>query len=206
MEVFEYLTLGLIVLLGAMSPGPDFVIVTKNSLAGSRRLGILTGLGVACALLVHITYTSLGLAVIIHESKVLYLIVKIVGAVYLTYLGIQMIRHRKATPSSEKKEHGHQKLTTKKAFFSGLLCNLLNPKASLFIMGLFTQVIEPNTSLRTLVLISFEIMVITFIWFAFLSYILTHEAFSQKFRAFQSHLNLIMGILLIGFAFRILFS
>ncbi|HUD01949.1 MAG TPA: LysE family transporter [Rhabdochlamydiaceae bacterium] len=206
MEVFEYLTLGLIVLLGAMSPGPDFVMVTKNSLAGSRQLGILTGLGVACALLVHIAYTSLGLAVIIHESKVLYWIVKIVGAAYLTYLGFQMIRNRKAAPSSEKKEHEHQKLTTKKAFIAGFFCNLLNPKASLFIMGLFTQVVQPGTSFANLALVALEIVLITFLWFALLSYILTHEAISHKFRAFQSHLNLVMGVLLIGFAFRILFS
>jgi RhtB (resistance to homoserine/threonine) family protein len=206
MALFEYLTLGLIVLLGAMSPGPDFVIVTKNSLSGSRRLGILTGLGIAFALLVHISYTSLGLAVIIHKSKALYLTIKIVGAAYLIYLGLQMIRGRKRASSSAKKEYNHRILTDKKAFVGGFLCNLLNPKASLFIMGLFTQVIQPNTSLGALLLVALEIMLITFFWFAFLSYILTHKAFSHKFHAYQSYLNLIMGILLIGFAFRILFS
>lgn len=202
----EYATLGLIVLLGAMSPGPDFVIVTRNSLLGSRKLGILTGLGVSIALMIHILYTVLGLAFVIHESKVVYWIIKVIGAAYLAYIGLQLIRSRRTSATPTQMEQNSPALTPKKALISGFLCNLLNIKASLFIMGLFTQVVEPSSSAKSLVFIAIEIFLITFCWFAFLSYILTKEAISEKFRRFQSHLNIAMGVLLIGFAFKILFS
>jgi RhtB (resistance to homoserine/threonine) family protein len=201
---FEYITLGFIVLLGAMSPGPDFVLVTKNSLSGSRRLGMITGLGVAAALLVHITYASLGMAFVLHESKLFYYIVRSLGSSYLCYLGVRMIMGRKKTFQEAQQPTG--KLTEKKAFISGFLCNLLNVKASLFIIGIFTQIVGPHITLPTLILTATEIVSITFLWFALLSVILTHEAIKAFFLRYQPHINGTLGVLLIGFAFKMIFT
>lgn len=205
MNGFEYFSIGLIILLGAMSPGPDFIIVTKNSLQGSRYLGILTSLGVCVALSIHVLYSSLGLAFLLHESKVAYLIVKMSGAAYLCYLGIQMIRQRN-TPVSQENSKPSVQLTPGRAFASGFLTNLLNPKASLFIIGLFTQVVQPGTSSVGITVIGLEIVLITVVWFSLLSTILTHEKIRGQFNKFQSHLNLVMGVLLIGFAFKLALS
>jgi threonine/homoserine/homoserine lactone efflux protein len=192
------------VLLGAMSPGPDFIVVTKNTLKGSRRLGIFTGLGVACALLVHILYASLGLAVIIHSSKIWYFIFKFTGSTYLAYLGVRLILEKKFP--LEHKQETKRGLTDKTAFMSGFLCNLLNIKASLFIVGLFTQIVAPNISILNLAVIAFEITSITFLWFALLSVILTHEKINHLYMRIQRHINISMGVLLIGFSFKMVFS
>lgn len=205
MSWFEYLSIGLIILLGAMSPGPDFIIVTKNSLQGSRYLGILTSVGVCAALTIHVLYSSLGLAFLLHESKVAYFVVKIAGAVYLCYLGIQMIRQRNTVVSHENSTPSVQ-LTPGRAFTAGFLTNLLNPKASLFIMGLFTQIVQPGTSSGAITIIGLEIVLIHIVWFSLLSTILTHEKIYVHFNKFQSHLNLGMGVLLIGFAFKLAVS
>jgi threonine/homoserine/homoserine lactone efflux protein len=198
-HLIQFLYLGMIILLGAMIPGPDCILVTKNTLAGSRRLGVITGFGIALALVVHITYISIGLAYVDHESKTAFLIVKIIGSFYLSYLGIKLIREGKTTEPVDTEEEKKQ-LTPLKAFMSGFLCNILNPKASLFIFGLLTQMVKPTTLILTLVLIAVEIVLITIGWFALLSCILTHKKISDFFNRHQSYLNVVLGTLIIGFA------
>ena len=92
------LTIGLISLLGAMSPGPDFAIVTKNCLTGTFRTGVLTALGVSFALLVHVTYCLFGIALLIAETPALFLGLKYLGAAYLLYLGIRMLIEKRTSP------------------------------------------------------------------------------------------------------------
>ena len=71
-----------------MLPGPDFVIVTKNTLLHSRHSGFYASLGIGCAILVHVTYCALGIAFIISKSVLWFDIIKYTGACYLIYLGI----------------------------------------------------------------------------------------------------------------------
>jgi threonine/homoserine/homoserine lactone efflux protein len=72
----QFFTIGLLMLLSAMLPGPDFALVTKNSILHSRRAGLFTSLGIGSAILVHITYCVLGLAVIISQSLLLFSVIK----------------------------------------------------------------------------------------------------------------------------------
>ena len=68
----QFFSVGLIALLGAMSPGPDFAVVTKNTLLNSKKSGLFTTLGVGAALIIHMTYCVFGLAVIIANSIILF--------------------------------------------------------------------------------------------------------------------------------------
>lgn len=81
------LTVGILHTLAAMSPGPDFLIVVKNSMSYSRITGIFTALGVSVALLFHITYSALGLGYIISQSILAFTLIKILGALYFLHLG-----------------------------------------------------------------------------------------------------------------------
>ncbi len=104
------LMVGGVSLIAAISPGPDFVIVTRNSLAYSRTAGQWTALGICLGLLVHLTYTLIGLAVLIVQSPMIYQLLTYSGAIYLGYLGITAIMASlqpkcwilNATNSSEK--------------------------------------------------------------------------------------------------------
>lgn len=79
-------------LLAVISPGPDFAMVTRNSLTLSRRAGVLTALGIGLGVLVHLTYTLLGVGLLIEQSLWLFNAIKLVGAAYLIYLGVTMLR------------------------------------------------------------------------------------------------------------------
>ena len=74
--ITQFFSVGIIVILGAMLPGPDFAIVVNNTLLHSRRSGLFTALGITSACLIHITYCSLGLAFVISSSVIVFNIIK----------------------------------------------------------------------------------------------------------------------------------
>src|SRR5579864_2264067 len=91
----QFFTIGLIALLATMTPGPDFALVTKNSLFYSKKSGYFTAFGVGAAISVHMSYCILGLAIVISSSLLLFNLVKYVGATYLIYLGINSLLSKK---------------------------------------------------------------------------------------------------------------
>src|SRR5438094_7329342 len=87
----EFLTIASLHLLAVMSPGPDFVLISKNSLVYSRKSGVYSALGLALGILVHITYSLIGIAYIISRSIVIFSTIKLLGAGYLIYIGYKSL-------------------------------------------------------------------------------------------------------------------
>lgn len=198
----EFFAISLLIVLAAISPGPDFAMVTKNSLLYSRQTGILTALGVAISLLVHASYCILGLALIISQSLLLFSIIKYMGALYLIYIGIKsLLAHREIERFNIRKER--RDLSSFEAFRQGFLCNLLNPKAIMFLLAFFTLVVKPGTSLITELAYGFEIGFIHLLWFSFLAYMLTHRYVKENLSKMQYYIVKFMGVVLIGFGVKI---
>jgi RhtB (resistance to homoserine/threonine) family protein len=195
MDLARVSAIALISLLGAISPGPDFAIVTRNCLSGTFRAGFLTALGVSCALLIHVSYCLFGIAIIIQESPLLFHILKYLGAGYLFYLGIVLLKE-KTSPEGSTKEAAKQAKKKHSPFVSGFLCNLLNPKATLFVLSLFTQFIDPAMPILEKALLGSIFALITFTWFVFLSYLITHRLLQKHFARFQQVIIKVMGVVL----------
>ena len=85
-------------LLAAASPGPDFVLVSQQTLAKGRRTGLICSLGITLGLSVHIIYSVLGLATVIAHSQPLLTAIKWLGGGYLIYLGWQGIQAKPKKP------------------------------------------------------------------------------------------------------------
>jgi len=193
MDIATIATIGIVSLLGAMSPGPDFAVVTRNCLSGNFRTGFLTTLGIVFALAIHVTYSILGIAFIIAESPSIFYLLKYLGAGYLFYLGIRLLIAKETSDADSKKV---DKKEGRKAFISGFFCNLLNPKCTLFILSLFTQFIDPNMGILEKVILGGVILLTTFGWFSFLSFLITHHLLQKHFARFQWIISKIMGIIL----------
>ena len=178
---------------GATSPGPDFAIVTRHALTGSRKAALFATLGIATALIVHITYCALGIGLLLVESHLAFRIVQVAGSCYLAYLGIRMLLPSKATSP-------HAAACHRRAFLSGFLTNLLNPKAALFILGLFSQFVNPHTPLAIVILYGLTMSFTALLWFGILSFLITHPSFRPYFARFQAGLTRAMGVLLIFLA------
>src|SRR5829696_6413293 len=118
----EFFSISVLIMLAAISPGPDFAMVTKNSLLYSRRTGIYTALGVSVSLLIHAVYCIFGLALIISQSLLAFSIIKYLGAAYLIYIGIKSLWAKRETVQLEDKQL-KKSLSALSAFYQGLLCN-----------------------------------------------------------------------------------
>lgn len=196
----QFFTIGMLMLFSAMLPGPDFALVTKNTILHSRHSGLFTTLGIGSAVLVHLTYCALGLAIIISRSLMLFSIIKYLGAGYLIYLGINSLIAKKSqhkmTPNNEKKKAGLSNLVS---FRQGFFCNLLNPKATLFFLALFTLIIKPETPAFWLIIYSVEMFLIVIAWFCSLTFILSHPRVAALLERAEKYIAKILGLFLIGF-------
>jgi RhtB (resistance to homoserine/threonine) family protein len=198
----EFLSISLLIILAAISPGPDFAIVTKNSLLYSRKAGIYTAFGISVSLLVHAIYCILGLALIISQSLLAFSIIKYLGAAYLIYIGIKGLLAKREVAHLENKK-SKKSLNALSAFYQGLLCNLLNPKAIMFLLAFFTLIVKPGHSLWAEMSYGFEIAVIHMIWFSSLSILMTHQAVRTNLNRIQFYIIKAMGALLVAFGVRI---
>lgn len=197
--LLSFFMIGTIQLLALISPGPDFAMIVKTALSQTRKTAILTAFGIALGVIVHVTYCILGLAVIITNSIFLFSLIKYVGAFYFIYIGFKGIFAKSESNQILKVHHSSKTLSALTAIQRGFLCNVLNPKATLFFLGLFTLIIKPTTPIFVQVLYGFEIFLITFIWFSALSVIITHRYVKNRMSRFQYYITKCMGLLLVLF-------
>ena len=202
MEVlFGFFTIGVITLLGAMSPGPDFAVIAKNTVFKSRSAGIATALGVITANIFYIVLVLSGLGFVIAKSVLLFSILKYFGAAYLVYLGVKMLLSKSAPVAIEEKVRPIQDISLVIAFREGLLTNLSNPKFMLFLLGIFTQVIGPATSFAVKTGYGIEIPIVAGTWFVTLALILSIAQVRALFSKYLHYIERTMGLVLIGLHF-----
>ena len=205
----EYLpligTVAILNLLAAISPGPDFVMIVRNSLCYSRRSGIYTTFGIGLALGVHLLYCAAGIGYLISTSLILFSIIKILGAGYLIYMGVGSILAKKSSLELTEVKNDVD-LTRFQAFRMGFLTNILNPKATLFLLSLFTLVIGNSTPLYIIVTISAIIIGTAIAWFTIVSIFLSQERVRNAFLKYEKGINRILGGFLIILGIKIAFT
>jgi RhtB (resistance to homoserine/threonine) family protein len=185
-----------ITLLAVISPGLDFAMVTRNSLILSRRAGVLTALGIGMGVLVHITYTLIGLGLLIQQSIWLFNAIKLVGALYLVYLGVKMLRTK---PAGTPADRTVAPLSDMAALRTGFLTNALNPKAMVFIVSLFMQVVRPDTPLAVQIGYGAFISAAHMAWFSLVALCFSASAIRDRLLAVRHWIDRAFGGLLVGF-------
>ncbi len=200
----EFITVALIHLLAVMSPGPDFAMVSKNSLINSRKVGILTAVGLGLGIIVHVVYSLIGIGIIISQSIVLFSIIKYLGAGYLIYIGYKALKSKKQQGAVTLGET--KMISNGTAIKMGFLTNVLNPKATLFFLALFTQVINPETPLLIQVLYGAEMSVMTFVWFSLVALVLSQQGLKGVLSKIMHHVEHVFGAMLIALGIKIALS
>ncbi|WP_394836026.1 LysE family translocator [Pendulispora rubella] len=141
----------LLCLLITITPGLDTAMVIRSALAGGKRAGVRTAIGCAAGLFVHAVAVAMGLAEILLRSAAAFHALKLAGAILLIVLGARSLwaaYRASEAPAQEEKEEAPVRGST--PFVQGLLCNLTNPKATLFFMATLPQFIgtgEPSRAL-----------------------------------------------------------
>ena len=176
-----------------VSPGPDMVLVLRNTFVNGRRAGLQTSMGILSGNLVHITYCVLGIGLLISQSIVAFSALKYAGAAYLIYLGIMSFRSGAKTLDTNDIE-GRQ--PDRSWFVQGFVNNLLNPKGTLFYLGVFTMVITPETSAGATLLLIFSMMLVSASFWLFFVYTLDRPTIREFIERSQQKVNRIFGVLL----------
>ncbi|ARP87141.1 LysE family translocator [Bordetella genomosp. 9] len=182
-------------LLAVISPGPDFAMVTRNSLRLSRRAGVLTALGIGLGVIVHVCYTLVGLGVLIQQSLWLFNAIKVAGAIYLVCLGVKMLRAR---PAGSASDGAAASLSDAAALRTGFLTNVLNPKTTVFIVSLFMQVVRPQTPLAVQIGYGVFISMAHMAWFSLVALCFSTGALRDRLLAFRHLIDRAFGGLLVG--------
>lgn len=200
--MLEFIGITSFILLVAITPGADFAIIVRNSILYSRISALFTALGIGASLVVHTTYSLMGLALLISKSILFFSIIKYLGAIYLCYLGIKSIfaKEREETIS----EVGNQpRLRKWQAFQQGFLCNLLNPKAPLFFIAFYSVVIPAESNHLVKLLYGIESIVLITLWFALLSLIISQQQVKDFFSKSKQYITKALGGAMLFFGLKL---
>ena len=200
----QFISIATIHFFAVVSPGPDFIIIVRQSISHGRRSALMTSLGIGIGILMHITLCIFGLGMIIKESDLLFKVIQIIGSLYLAYLGIISIKSKNS--STESKYNDEFNFNAFESFKLGFLTNVLNPKATLFFLSLYVLIISNNTPFQFQILFGLWMSFATGLWFAFLSLILTNKSVLSKVEFMSTKIQRLTGLILIIFSIKLLFS
>ncbi|WP_340610439.1 LysE family translocator [Xenorhabdus bharatensis] len=202
----EFLGLALIHFLAVVAPGPDFAVTIRQSIRFGRLAGIFTAIGIGVGISVHVIYTLIGVGALIHSTPWLMTVAKIIGGVYICYLGIQFIRSK---PEQADFVLSHeapvQQQNLRRAFFIGFMTNATNPKATLFFLAVFTTIVSTATPLSVQVFYGVWMCMVNAVWFILVSCFFSNPVIRLKFIQMGYWFERGIGVILIGFAARLMF-
>lgn len=204
----EFLLIAVVHLMAVASPGPDFAIVLRYAVRFGRQPALAASFGIGTAILLHVTWSLVGIAVLIQTTPWLFKVLSFAAAGYLFYIGVMALRstapsHPEQAIAGSANEHMP---SAGKAFVTGFITNGLNPKATLFFLSLFAVIISPVTPLFYKVIYGGYMAVVTAAWFCMLSIILTQTKVRGFLLLKGYWFDRLMGVLLLALAMHLVVS
>lgn len=192
-------------LLLNMAPGPDSLLIMTRSATQGWRAGSAAALGIGSGTLVHTCAAALGLSALLATSATAFTAVKWVGAIYLLYVGVGLLRSQKKNPERTGPQQA-QSLPYQKIFLQGFLTNILNPKVAVFFLAFVPQFIAPDAPNKALafVLLGGIFVCSGLLWCNFLAVSTALASHRIKINETVSRwLNRLIGGLFISFGIRL---
>lgn len=203
MTLTIWLSLFTVCLLGAMSPGPSLVTVTKHSLAGGTTNGLAAAWAHAFGIGVYAFISMVGLAVIFHQLPWLFQVISYAGGAYLAYLGFNALRSKGGIAA---KLSAGQTVSVWQSAKEGLLISLLSPKIALFFAALFSPFVASVSTIEGKLLMVATPFAVDGLWYTVITLMLSNSHILDKLRRHAVVIDRLSGIVLIALAVKILFS
>ncbi len=188
-----------------MVPGADTMLVVRNVLRGGRWDGFVTVTGICTGLYVHALLSALGVSVILMQSPAAFTVMKIAGACYLVWLGLQSLRGAaRKTVAKAADAVSRAVVTPARCFREGFLTNVLNPKVAVFYLALLPQFIKPTDPvlLKSLLLTAIH-FVLGILWLGAVAWLVDRSRIFFLKPNMRRWLDAICGSLLIGLGVRL---
>ena len=171
--IISYLGILGVLSLGIMSPGPSFVLVARTSVAVSRRNGLTTAIGMGLGSAVFASLTLLGLQAVLLSVPLLYMLLKVLGGIYLIYLAIVIWRNSRK--SVELKSASENSADLYNSFKLGLITQLSNPKTAIFYGSIFAALLPPDLPDITLLILVSTIFFLEAGWYSLVAFVLSSK-------------------------------
>lgn len=181
----------LALMLGAISPGPTFIYVAKNSIAISRKHGLFTALGTGTGAALFGLLAVMGLQVILLAVPSAYLILKICGGVYLLWLAFKIVKHAKEPMDTV--DTSVQKMSYKQAYRLGLITQMSNPKIAIILAGIFTALLPKDIPPYFYVVLPMLCFFIDAGWYSLVAVALSAEGPRNVYLKFKAIFDRIAG-------------
>ncbi|MCW9132788.1 LysE family translocator [Bacillus paramycoides] len=183
-------------------PGADTMYIVGRSISQGRKAGVYSVFGIITGSLVHTLLVAFGLSIILTKSIVLFNTIKVIGVIYLVYLGIKMILDK----TNVAFQASSNKLNIRKIYLQGLLTSLTNPKVSLFFIAFLPQFIDTKASgPMPFIILGLTFTVTGLLWCLFVTYFSSYV--TKKLRGNQKVgmiLNKVTGMIFIGMGLKLL--
>lgn len=204
----EFFTLALVHFLAVLSPGSDFAITVKQSIVYGRNTAIITSIGFGIGVCIHVFYTLIGVGLIISKYPLFFYISKVLGAAYLTYLAVSLLKSKRKVglESNSNFVKKVQAPSVGNALWTGILTNAMNPKVTLFFLSIFTAIVSRETPLFIQVGYGAWMSTVNALWFVLVSLFFSHEKVREKFLKFGHWFERGMGVILLGLALKLAFT
>lgn len=197
----DWLTVLVVGFVVVVTPGANFTMTMRNSLVHSRQAGLYTALGVGLGSIIHVTYCLLGIGVIISQSILLFNALKWLGAAYLIYIGIKSLRAKKQKTTENLQIERH--ISNWLAIRIGFLTSLLNPKATLLFLAVFTQLIQPNSPLTAQIIYGLTVIALEIVWYSLVALFISQRNVKRLLTSFMHWIERVMGVVLILLGLRL---
>ncbi len=182
--------------LGVASPGPDFAVVMRQALAHGRAAGVQTAAGIGSGIVFHLAYGLFGLQWLMQQLPMAIHVIALAGAAFLIWMGAGALR---AQPLPEQDAANAEVARGGRAdFLLGLATNVLNPKATLFFVALFSSIATAPLPPGLQLAIAIWLPLATFAWFAALALLLSHAGLRHGLRRQAQRIDRAMGVILIA--------
>jgi len=204
----EFAPLMLVFTLAVISPGPDFALILRQACVYGRSSALFSSLGIGSAMLIHVSYTVWGLGLIIAKSLLWFNLIKWAGVAYLLYLGLKALTSKATPPSLATSESDAQpnRPSILNAYLTGFAINLLNPKAVVFFLSIFSSLVSTTTPVEIKLTYGMIITAVTALWFILVSLFITTLSIRRLFMRLSKWINRASGLVFIGFGVRLIFQ
>lgn len=193
-----------VIALGAMSPGQSFILVARTAVASSRRAGMAVALGMGVGCFIFALIALLGLQSLLLALPWLYGTLKVLGGLYLVYLGIKMLRG--ASRPLALAPRGGQPLGLWQAFRTGLFTQLGNPNTAIVFSGVFAALLSHKIPPVLYIVLPLIALAVDLLWYAFVAFVLSSPRPRQVYLHFKAGFDRLGGTMLALFGAKLMMN
>jgi threonine/homoserine/homoserine lactone efflux protein len=200
MELTAWVSLLLICMMGAITPGPSLAVVLKHTISGGRMNGFVASIAHGLGIALYATLTVVGLAIVIQQTPWLFNVIKYVGVAMLLFLSYKALTSK---PTANRMMQQKENVTIKKSIVEGFLIAFFNPKLAIFFVALFGQFVEADASwLQNLIMVATVFSTDT-LYYCLIVFVLSQSSVVEKLKNNVHIIDKVTGVALLLIAARV---